>query len=189
MKSFMKRNKIFCSLILCTILSIFIAMLFWAKLDQNSRNIVFQNIHLLLKGNFSSVKNYMIDHFVLSFFVWIIGFSVIGIFFVFLLYCFEVFLFSFSFCSLISLFGFHHILSITIYLLPSFIFLLFFFLLVFYSICFSIYLFKFLFLHHSYSFTKIMKRYCKIFFFFLLGYILSSISYYFIQTKISLLFY
>ena len=189
MMRFMKRNKIFSCLIFCTIFSMILALIFWAKLDQNSRNIVFQNIHLLLKGNFSSLENYIVDHFFLSFFAWVLGFSIIGMVLIFILYSLEVFLFTFHFCAFISTFGFAHIISIIIYFLPVFVFLLFFFLLVFYSLCFSSYLFRFLFRHQSYSFPSITKRYCKILFLFLLGFIISSIAFYFVQTMISPLFY
>ena len=58
---FLKRYKIFSLLLLITIISFLIGIFFYAKLDSNSREIVFQNINNLLKSRVE-IKNYLIEN-------------------------------------------------------------------------------------------------------------------------------
>ena len=172
---FLKRNKIFSLLCLFTFISFLFGLFFYAKLDNNSRDVVSNNIYLLIKGENLSLKDFFFNHLFSNIFIWLLGISIIGILFVLFLYFYQVFIFSFEGCALLSTLGFKYILSIFLYLLPSIICSICTFILCFYSIHFSIYLIRYLFLKKQYMFHDIMKRYIKVFLFSFIGLITSTI--------------
>ena len=176
---FLKRNKIFSILLILTFISLLIGVFFYAKLDINSREVVFSNIHNLLNTKIK-ITDYLIKDLIPLIIIWILGISIIGIILVPLIYCYYVFIFVFDTCAMISCFGPSSIISILIYMLPTLILLISLFFLSFYSICFSTYIFRYIFMHKSFSFSSIIKRYYLVFIFTFIGFISSVIFRYLI---------
>ncbi|MBR6137091.1 MAG: hypothetical protein IKH54_02385 [Bacilli bacterium] len=176
---FLKRYKIFSLLILITIISFLIGIFFYAKLDINSREIVFQNINNLLKSRVE-IKDYLIENLIPLIIIWILGISIIGILIVPLIYSYYVFVFAFDLCAMVSYLGVNYLLSIILYLIPTIILLVSLFFLSFYSICFSTYIFRYIFLHKSFTFSNIIKRYYLVLLFTFIGFITSTLVKYLI---------
>ena len=188
MMQFLKRNKVFSILIILTIICFILGFFFYAKLDNNSRDIIKNNIYSLLNEPVS-LKDFILNTFLSNLLIWILGISILGIFIVIPLYLFYIFTTSFELCSFISVLGIKYMPSTIIYFIPRFIILICTFILCFYSISFSIYLFRSFFLQKQYNYMIIMKRYIKIFIISFIGLILSSTLQYFIICSLSKLFF
>ena len=159
---FLKRNKIFSLLCFISIICFIFGSFFFANLDIKDKEIVSHNIYELLfhqKSYFTFLLNYGFCFFL----IWILGISIIGVFFILFLYSYMVFIIAFEFTACISTFGFSSIMMILLYCFPKIIMLLFSFILSYYASLFSNYLMKHLFFHKEYSFSSIMKQYIKIY--------------------------
>ena len=161
MMRFLKRNKVFSLLCFITIVSFISGLLFYGNLNIEDKELVFHNIQSILieKDHLSFILHYFISYSL----IWILGISIIGVFFILFLYSYMVFIFSFECISLFSTLGVSSIMIILLYLLPKLILIIFSFLLSYYASIFSFHLFRHLFFHKSYSFPSIMKQYIKIY--------------------------
>ena len=187
MISFIKRNKLFSFLIFFTFISILLGIFFYSNIPSSKADIS-HNIYQLFSSQEPFFSKYFLRYGMSFFLVWLFGFSIIGFLFVILLYFYQVFLFSFEVCSMISILGISKILYILLYFLPNIFLLILFFLLCFYSISFSSYLFRFLFFRKQYSFQMIMIRYSKIFFFAILSFLLMNIIHMILISYLSNIF-
>lgn len=175
MISFLKKNKVLSLLLILTCITIIIGIIFYAKLDQDSRIIVSNNINKIINNNTDTTINFIINNLFSITIIWLLGISIIGYPLIIFIYFYMVFIFSFEASALISIKGIHSIPFIVIYLCPNTIQIASVFILCFYAIHFSIYLFQHLFLHKTINFMKIMKRYNKVYRIALIGLIIASI--------------
>ncbi|MBR3210567.1 MAG: stage II sporulation protein M [Bacilli bacterium] len=173
MISFIKQNKVFSILIILTILSLIAGFIFYAKLDNESRIIVSNNIQKVLQEKESNLLQYTTDNMIKTFLIWILGISILGLPLILIIYLYSTFIFSFELCAMIETLGIKKIICILLYSLPRLIMIGSMFFLCFYAIHFSIYLFKYLFLHKDLPFLKIMNRYKRIYLYTIVGLILS----------------
>lgn len=174
MISFIKRNKILSILCIMTIITILLGFIFYAKLDEESRGIVSNNIIKLTEENTQNVVTFLSNNFISISIIWILGISMIGLPIIMGIYLYMVFVFSFECCALLSIKGISSLPFITIYLLPKLIMVPSIFLLCLYSIHFSLYLFQNLFLQKELNIKKMMKQYKKIYIITLIGLFLAT---------------
>ena len=177
---FFKKNKILFLLITMTILLLISSFFFYAILNNETKEIVTNNINSLLEGSRGKTLDYFSNHILIVILIWSFGISIIGIIIVLLLYSFQIFMYGFEICALFSTLGIKNIILIMLYLIPNTILSITTFLLTYYSISYSFYLFRFLFFHKNYNFKMITSRYLKVFLFSFLAIISSSILEHFI---------
>lgn len=145
------------------------------ELVKESVNGYFSDI---LNGNFMYLKNlfYVLrSNLFLLFLIWVLGISVIGIFFVIGILGFNSFLVGFSLSSIIYTYGVKGLLLSFIYILPELVNLFITFVLSYYSVSFSLFLFNYLFRKKDYNRKKLVFRYVKIFVLFFLFTIINSL--------------
>lgn len=188
MISFIKRNKLFSFLLFFTLISILLGIFFYYFIPSSFKTDISHNIYHLFSAREPFFSKYFLRYGLSFLLVWLFGFSIIGFIFVILFYFYQIFLFSFEVCSMISILGISKIFYILLYFLPNIFLLVLFFLLCFYSISFSSYLFRFLFFRRQYSFQTIMIRYSKIFFFSILSFILMNILHMILISYLSNIF-
>ena len=164
MISYIKRNKFLSFFVLLTITSFISGIFFYAFIDNNTKNVISNNINLLINNKLLKFNNLYLNNICITTLIWLLGISVIGIFIVIPLFLFKVFLFSFEFISLISNLGLKNIFLILLYLFPNFMIVLICFIICFYSGSYSLYLVRHLFKNINYNMSSITKKYIYIYF-------------------------
>ncbi len=164
-----KENKILKYLLLMVVIAFIAGLLFISILDSGNRELIrnsvfnyFQGIKLGEFNYFKGCFKFIEDNLIINSFIWVLGISIIGIFFVIGLLIFRSFLIGFSFMSIIYTYRFKGILIGVIYIIPEIINLMILFLLVYYSVGFSIMLFRYLFKGREVERRVVVKRYLKV---------------------------
>lgn len=192
---FMKKRKLFSSLIFILIIGIISSLIFVFLLSEDNFNLMKDSVN----GYFNNISNNNINYlnnFIFSIFnnisiavvIWLFGISIIGSLFIYVLFFIKSFTISLSFISIISLYGFNGILISIIYIVPYIISLGVLFVLSYYSISFSVILIKHLFRGFNYNRKVIVKRYVKVLLFCCLLLFICSLLDVFLVPRILLLF-
>ena len=175
MIKWMQQNKVFSILLILSVIAILLGIVFYAKLDIESKEVVSKNIQLLIKGKIENPITFFANQFISISLIWIFGISIVGIPIILIIYLYLLFILSFECCAIIINLKLSSIIYIGIYLLPKILMMLMMFFLCYYSIHFSIYLFKYLFMKKDFSLRTITKRYGKIYAYTFIGLIISTI--------------
>lgn len=187
MISYFKKNKLLSILIFITFISFILGILFFFLIDQSYKEIISNNIELLLQNKLIDIKPFVSNKLFSHFFIWIIGISVIGFIIILILYLYKSFLFSFELISLVFNLNRNNIIKIIAYLFPNLLFLSIMFILCYYSARYSILLFSCLFGGKKYNLHLMMKKYVKVFLFTFFGTILCCLLEYFILKYITMI--
>ena len=190
---FMKKRKLFSSLLFLFIISFLLGILFIFFISDNNKVIVKDGIELYFNGlsNLNYTDNFiveLINNIGLALIIWLLGISIFGCFIIFIIYFIKSFVVSFSFSSIIYVFGFKGIILSIIYSFSYFINLGILFILSYYGVSFSILLFKYFFKNKDYNTIIIVKRYFKVLIFCCLGIVLNLIIDSYLIPRILLLF-
>lgn len=163
---FTKKNY-FIFLISLFILSIIIGIIFFCYINTNDKTIISSNI----KNYFTIAKDYnylstLLDSIKNNIFtviiIWILGISIIGIFFTIFLYFVEGFTLGFSISSIFFAYKVKGIIGVFSYLFPTkIVYICLLFLLTYYSIKFSYDMINYFFLKKDISLQENMKKYLK----------------------------
>lgn len=190
---FMKKRKLFSSLLFVFIISFILGILFIFFISDNNKVIVKDGIELYFNGlsNLNYTDNFivgLINNIGLALIIWLLGISIFGCFIIFIIYFIKCFVVSFSFSSIIYVYGFKGIILSSIYSICYFINLGILFILSYYAISFSVLLFKYFFKNKDYNRIIIVKRYFKVFIVCCLCIVLNLIIDSYLIPRILLLF-
>ena len=190
---FMKKRKLFSSLLFIFIISFLLGIFFIFFISDNNKVIVKDGIELYFNGlsNLNYTDNFiveLINNIGLALIIWLLGISIFGCFIIFIIYFIKCFTISLSFISIIKIYGVKGIVLSIIYIIPYIINIGVLFILSYYAISFSILLFKYLFRGVSYNRKVIVKRYFKVLLVSIIILIISSLLDVFIVPRILLLF-
>lgn len=190
---FMKKRKLFSSLLFVFIISFILGVFFIFFISDNNKVIVKDGIELYFNGlsNLNYTDNFivgLINNIGLALIIWLLGISIFGCFIIYIIYFIKCFVVSFSFSSIIYVYGFKGIILSSIYSICYFINLGILFILSYYAISFSILLFKYFFKNKDYNRIIIVKRYFKVFIICCLCIVLNLIIDSYLIPRILLLF-
>ena len=190
---FMKKRKLFSSLLFIFIISFLLGIFFIFFISDNNKVIVKDGIELYFNGlsNLNYTDNFivgLINNIGLALIIWLLGISIFGCFIIFIIYFIKCFVVSFSFSSIIYVYGFKGIILSSIYSICYFINLGILFVLSYYAISFSVLLFKYFFKNKDYNRIVIVKRYFKVLIISLVFIILNLIIDSYLIPRILLLF-
>ena len=190
---FMKKRKLFSSLLFIFIISFLLGIFFIFFISDNNKVIVKDGIELYFNGlsNLNYTDNFivgLINNIGLALIIWLLGISIFGCFIIFIIYFIKCFVVSFSFSSIIYVYGFKGIILSSIYSICYFINLGILFVLSYYAISFSVLLFKYFFKNKDYNRIIIVKRYFKVFIVCCLCIVLNLIIDSYLIPRILLLF-
>ena len=186
-----KENKLFTILLIITILSILLGILFPAILTTDNKELIKTSI----TDYFTAIDNNKIEYIkslitilsnnifvIIS--IWLLGISIIGIIIIIIEVFIKGFIVGFSFTSILVTYGIKGILIGIIYTISNILSLLVTFLLSYYAISFSIMIYKTIFKKKNYPKEIIVKRYIKIGLLALLSSIVISLIEVFIIPKV-----
>lgn len=190
---FMKKRKLFSSLLFVFIISFILGIFFIFFISDNNKVIVKDGVELYFNGlsNLNYTDNFivgLINNIGLALIIWLLGISIFGCFIIFIIYFIKCFVVGFSFSSIIYVYGFKGIILSSIYSICYFINLGILFILSYYAISFSILLFKYFFKNKDYNRIIIVKRYFKVFIICFLCIVLNLIIDSYLIPRILLLF-
>lgn len=190
---FMKKRKLFSTLLFVFICSFILGVFFIFFISDDNKVLVKEGIELYFNGlsNLNYTDNFivgLINNIGLSLIIWLLGISVFGCFIIFIIYFIKGFVVSFSFSSIIYVYGFKGIILSSIYSICYFINLGILFILSYYAISFSVLLFKYFFKNKDYNRIIIVKRYFKVFIICCLCIVLNLIIDSYLIPRILLLF-
>ena len=186
-----KENKLFTILLIITILSILLGILFPAILTTDNKELIKTSI----TDYFTAIDNNKIEYIkslitilsnniFVTISIWLLGISIIGIIIIIIEVFIKGFIVGFSFTSILVTYGIKGILIGIIYTISNILFLLVTFLLSYYAISFSIMIYKTIFKKKNYPKEIIVKRYIKIGLLALLSSIVISLIEVFIIPKV-----
>lgn len=190
---FIKKRKLFSILLFVFLISFILGCFFIFFISDNNKVIVKDGIELYFNGlnNLNYTENFivsLINNIGIALIIWLLGISIFGCFIIFIIYFIKSFVVSFSFSSIIYVFGFKGIILSIIYSFSYFINLGILFILSYYGVSFSILLFKYFFKNKDYNRIIIVKRYFKVLLFCCLGIVLNLIIDSYLIPRILLLF-
>lgn len=190
-----RKRKLLITLLIITVISFLLGVLFISVLSGANQKLIRTSISGYFDGISKNKMDYLkclysvlTSNLLIGSFIWIIGISIIGIFFVVGILVFRSFLLGFSFTSILYTYGFKGIFIGLIYILPEVIGLFIMFLLSYYSISFSILLFNHLFRKKDYNKKVIVSRYLKLLLLSMIGLILVSLVSVFVIPNILRIF-
>lgn len=190
-----KVRKLLIFLVFITVISFVFGVLFISILSDSNQELIKNSINSyfdgISKGNMlylRSLYSILTSNLFFTIFVWIIGISIIGVFFVLGILIFKSFVVGFSFMSILYTYGFKGILLAIVYIIPEIFNLFVIFVLVYYSISFSTLLFNYLFRKKEYNRRVVVTRYLKILIVSLIFTIVSSLISVFIIPNILRIF-
>lgn len=192
---FMKKKKLFSTLVITGLIGIILGGIFLLFLNDSSIEIMGSSINTYfnnIKSNSIKYSNNfivgLVNSFSIGIIIWLLGISMVGGVFIILIFGIKCFMVSLSFFSIIYLYGINGILLSIIYIIPYFINMLLLLILSYYAISFSILIFKYFFRGVSYNRKVIIKRYIKILGLCLIGFLITTLIDVFLVPKILLLF-
>lgn len=177
---FNKKNY-FIFLISLFVLSIIIGIIFYCYVNSNDKTIISNNIksYFTISNNydylntlFDSIKSNIFTVII----IWLLGISIIGIFFTIFLYFIEGFTIGFSISSIIYTYKIKGIVGIFSYLFPGkILYVALLFILTYFSIKFSYDMINYFFLKKDISLQENMRKYLKVLFICLIISIICSL--------------
>ena len=190
---FIKKRKLFSILLFVFICSFILGVFFIFFISDDNKVLVKDGITLYFNGlsNLNYTDNFivgLINNIGIALIIWLLGISIFGCFIIFIIYFIKCFVVSFSFSSIIYVYGFKGIILSSIYSICYFINLGILFILSYYAISFSVLLFKYFFKNKDYNRIVIVKRYFKVLIISLVFIILNLIIDSYLIPRILLLF-
>ncbi len=176
-----KRIMLFLNII--AVIGIISGSIFVIIINKNDKKMMIDSINNLFnkikENNFdflSIFKNTIFNNFIISFIIWIIGISVIGIVITILLVFYKCFILSFTISSIIYVYSFKGIILSIIYIFPHMIVNILTFLYISsYSIKLSIILTKTILKRENLNFKQFLNNYLKVLLISIVILLLSSI--------------
>lgn len=176
-----KRIMLFLNII--AVIGIISGSIFVIIINKNDKKMMIDSINNLFnkikESNFdflSIFKNTILNNFIISFIIWIIGISVIGIVVTILLVFYKCFILSFTISSIIYVYSFKGIILSIIYIFPHMIINILTFLYISsYSIKLSIILTKTILKRENLNFKQFLNNYLKVLLISIVILLLSSI--------------
>ena len=190
---FIKKRQLFSILLFVFICSFILGVFFIFFISDDNKVLVKDGITLYFNGlsNLNYTDNFivgLINNIGIALIIWLLGISIFGCFIIFIIYFIKCFVVSFSFSSIIYVYGLKGIILSVIYSICYFINLGILFILSYYGVSFSILLFKYFFKNKDYNRIIIVKRYFKVLIFCCLGIVLNLIIDSYLIPRILLLF-
>ena len=190
---FIKKRKLFSILLFIFISSFILGTFFIFFISDDNKVLVKDGITLYFNGlsNLNYTDNFivgLINNIGIALIIWLLGISIFGCFIIFIIYFIKCFVVSFSFSSIIYVYGLKGIILSVIYSICYFINLGILFILSYYGVSFSILLFKYFFKNKDYNRIVIVKRYFKVLIISLVFIILNLIIDSYLIPRILLLF-
>ena len=190
---FIKKRKLFSILLFIFISSFILGTFFIFFISDDNKVLVKDGITLYFNGlnTLNYTDNFivgLINNIGLALIIWVLGISIFGCFIIFIIYFIKCFVVSFSFSSIIYVYGFKGIILSIIYSICYFINLGILFILSYYGVSFSVLLFKYFFKNKDYNRIVIVKRYFKVLVISLVFIILNLIIDSYLIPRILLLF-
>ena len=178
----LKNNRVLLIILTIIVVSFTLGLLLPILLSSNDKDL----LSSYLNNFFIGIKNGNVNYqyaFLSSFFInimtvlliWLFGISIVGFIFIVVVLLLNSFILSFSFGSILTVYGFKGFLIGIVYILPKVINLIVLVILSYYAICFSIMLYLYLFKKRNYNCINIVKKYTKVLFFSLFIMVLSSV--------------
>lgn len=176
-------KKIMFFLNIIAVIGIISGSIFVIIINKNDKKMMIDSINNLFnkikENNFdflSIFKNTILNNFIISFIIWIIGISVIGIVVTILLVFYKCFILSFTISSIIYVYSFKGIILSIIYIFPHMIVNILTFLYISsYSIKLSIILTKTILKRENLNFKQFLNNYLKVLLISIVILLLSSI--------------
>lgn len=176
-------KKIMLFLNIIAVIGIISGSIFVIIINKNDKKMMIDSINNLFnkikENNFdflSIFKNTIFNNFIISFIIWIIGISVIGIVVTILLVFYKCFILSFTISSIIYVYSFKGIILSIIYIFPHMIVNILTFLYISsYSIKLSIILTKTILKRENLNFKQFLNNYLKVLLISIVILLLSSI--------------
>ena len=190
---FIKKRKLFSILLFIFISSFILGTFFIFFISDDNKVLVKDGITLYFNGlnTLNYTDNFivgLINNIGLALIIWVLGISIFGCFIIFIIYFIKCFVVSFSFSSIIYVYGLKGIILSIIYSICYFINLGILFILSYYGVSFSILLFKYFFKNKDYNRIVIVKRYFKVLVISLVFIVLNLIIDSYLIPRILLLF-
>lgn len=177
-----KDNKLLLLLTILTIIFTIIGIFFPAILTENNKELIKNNIIEFINKIDNNEINYLSalissswNNVLVTFILWILGISLIGIPFIIIIYIFKCFLTGFSFTSMLITYGVKGSITAIIYSIPNILNSFGSLLLSYYALSFSITIYKCIFKRENKNWSTITKQYIKLGIFFLLYTIIISV--------------
>ena len=177
-----KRNKILFFLIISIFLVFISSIILYLYIDKkyiieiNKRIISYLNNTSKSRGSILSLFKSFFNYGSYNLIIWLLGISIIGVFFLLFLFYLNCFVSFFEIISLFSYYKFSNILFTITYSFYNIVSLIIATIIYYYAFTYSVILFKYLFLKKDYSIQIITKRYLKILIFLLLYSLIQSIT-------------
>ncbi len=174
------KNKLLIKLLIISIISIILGLLYIAILNSSNKQLIGNNLETfftsLNKLNYTKAFiNCIISNLLYVILIWILGISIIGIFLIIFIVVLKSFSLGFTISSIIYFYKLKGILLACIYMIPLIINLFIIIVISYYGILFSKNLNKLLFLKKEISFRNVIKNYIKILLIVIIGILISSI--------------
>lgn len=177
-----KQNKLLLLLTILAIVFTIIGIFFPAILTEANKELIKNNIIKFINKIDNNEINYLSTLFysswnniLVTFILWILGISLIGIPFIIIIYIFKCFLTGFSFTSILITYGVKGSITAMIYSIPNTLNSFGSLLLSYYALSFSITIYKCIFKRENKNWSTITKQYIKLGIFFLLYTIIISV--------------
>ena len=182
---YLMKNRLFKIIVLFTIISFILGIIFYSIIGNNSKDIINNNINLLIDNKLIKYKDIFINNIITTSIIYILGISIVGIILILPIYLFKVFILSFEFISLVVNLSLKNFVIIFLYLIPNIINLIIYFIICYYSINYSIFLIKNIFFNKKYNMFQITKKYFFIYLISLILIIISSLIELFVLPRLS----
>ena len=177
-----KQNKLLLLLTILAIVFTIIGIFFPAILTEANKELIKNNIIEFINKIDNNEINYLSalfysswNNILVTFILWILGISLIGIPFIIIIYIFKCFLTGFSFTSILITYGVKGSITVMIYSIPNTLNSFGSLLLSYYALSFSITIYKCIFKRENKNWSTITKQYIKLGIFFLLYTIIISV--------------
>ncbi|MDD6756750.1 MAG: stage II sporulation protein M [bacterium] len=177
-----KQNKLLLLLTILAIVFTIIGIFFPAILTEANKELIKNNIIEFINKIDNKEINYLSalfysswNNILVTFILWILGISLIGIPFIIIIYIFKCFLTGFSFTSILITYGVKGSITAMIYSIPNTLNSFGSLLLSYYALSFSITIYKCIFKRENKNWSTITKQYIKLGIFFLLYTIIISV--------------
>lgn len=177
-----KQNKLLLLLTILAIVFTIIGIFFPAILTEANKELIKNNIIKFINKIDNNEINYLSalfysswNNILVTFILWILGISLIGIPFIIIIYIFKCFLTGFSFMSILITYGVKGSITAMIYSIPNTLNSFGSLLLSYYALSFSITIYKCIFKRENKNWSTITKQYIKLGIFFLLYTIIISV--------------
>lgn len=177
-----KQNKLLLLLTILAIVFTIIGIFFPSILTEANKELIKNNIIKFINKIDNNEINYLSalfysswNNILVTFILWILGISLIGIPFIIIIYIFKCFLTGFSFTSILITYGVKGSITAMIYSIPNTLNSFGSLLLSYYALSFSITIYKCIFKRENKNWSTITKQYIKLGIFFLLYTIIISV--------------